>query len=231
MAYLCGVILGDGYYGKNSREGANAKYKYVMLKSVDSDFLDKFVKTIEVLTGKKYAIYQTVDKANKNRKPLHICRCYSPELVNETVFLTRNKTEIPNFVIDGDCEDKKQLIQGLMDSEGYITFSLNPLKQSSISLWFANTSDWSKDFWYLVQSIGINVSKLYLRKMKDGRKNVHYFKIDILDYVNSGLSFNIKRKSERLDYIANILRDYMRRYKHEYRVPVQDIVQHSVKAE
>lgn len=225
-AYLYGVLLGDGFYSKNKK----GNYEYVMLKTIDKDFAEKFQEVVENIIGKKYSVYSCKPSKPKE-KPFYICKCYASELVKESMELTKNKTEIPNFVKDGDSEIKKSFLQGIMDSEGWVSFTASSLGRWNASISFGVTSSWSKDAWYMFRELGIGVSKFYRRNFrKENRKDLLWFTIDILDYVNSGLTFNIRRKRERLEYIAQILRDYTHRYKHSYRNDVQDIVQPVAKA-
>lgn len=230
-AYLYGVLLGDGFYGKAgwSNKANGRKYAYVMLKAIDWDFVNNFREKVKKITGKSYSIYKSNPK-KKNRNILYICKCYSPKIVEESARLTKNKTEIPNFIMDSEPEIQKQFLQGLMDSEGYVTMSLSSLKQWHVGIYFANTSAFTKDVWHMFHNVGISTSKLSIRKMKDDRKDVFWFKIDILDYVEAGMTFNIKRKRDRLEFISIILRDYMCSYKKAYKMPVEEIVRPVAKA-
>lgn len=205
-AYHYGVMLGDGFFSK-TKNGF-----YIMLKVIDKDFVTFWRNCIERMYGKQYSIYE-MKPEKETRQKCYLCKVYGKDKVDEVEELTHNRTEIPNFVFDGDKEVKKSFIQGLMDSEGYITTSFSPIKDTHIGLYFANTSRWTKDFWHLFKSLNIEVSDLKLRKMKDGRKDLYWFKINILDYVNSGLSFNIFRKRRRLEWIFKILNDYTHNYK------------------
>lgn len=205
-AYHYGVMLGDGYFQENKHG------YYMLLKVIDKDFITFWRDCIERLYGERYSIYD-LKPEKENRQRLYLCKVYCKERINEVNQLTHDRTELPNFVLDGDKEVKKSFIQGLMDSEGYITLSLSPIKQNHIGLYFANTSRWTKDLWHLFKTLNIEVSDLKIRRMKDGRKDVYWFKINILDYVNSGLSFNIQRKKRRLDFVTQILNDYTHNYK------------------
>lgn len=224
-AYLYGVILGDGFFGKESwkKEG----YAYLLLKSIDIEFVEKFRSVVQNLTGKQYSIYKNTDKGDgKKRQPCHLCKCYAKELVTELVAFSNNKTEIPNFIKDGDSEIKLAFIQGLMDSEGYITMSISSLKQWNVGIYLACTASWMKDVYRFFKECDIKTSDLSIRKMKDGRKDVFWFKIDIQDYIDKGLSFCMTRKKSRLEFIAKILRDFTSSYKMAYKIAcVEDKVQ------
>lgn len=214
-----GVLLGDGFFGKNK----NGTHAYLMLKSVDKDFVVKFKETVSAITGKEYSIY-TRDPKKKNWNVLHICKCYDPELVAEFKDMTRNKTVVPNSILDGEENTQIAFLQGLMDSEGWISVQLRPMKQSQITLAFANTSSWTKDVWHLFRKLGIEVSKLY-RSSKPNKKELYWFKINIVDYLKKGLSFNIERKRNRLEFVSRILNDFTCNYgKDAYKRPVEDKV-------
>ena len=216
--------MGDGFFGKEQWK-KDGQYAYVMLKAIDIEFVKKFQKTVELLTGKTYSVYK-VDKGDgKNRQALYLCKCFARDLVAELVQTTNSKTEIPNFIKDGDDSVKLDFIQGLMDSEGYVTMSISPLKQWNVGIYLACTSSWMNDVWHFFKDCGIKTSDFSRRVMKDGRKDVYWFKIDILDYIEKGLSFSMSRKRERLEFIAKILRDYMSGYKMAYKKAcVEDIV-------
>lgn len=204
-AYHCGVMLGDGFYAKKNPI-------YIMLKAIDKDFVETWRDVIKRMYGKEYAI-GTMKPEGEKRSLLYFCKVYGKEKVEEIKQLTIDRTIIPNFVHDGNDEVLKSFIQGLMDSEGYITISLSAIKQCHIGLYFANTSRWTKDLWHLFKKLNIEISDLKIRKMKDGRKDLYWFKINFLDYLKVGLSFNIERKKARLKFVSRIFNDYTHNYK------------------
>ena len=105
-----------------------------------------------------------------------------------------------------------------MDSEAWITASMSPIGPSRIQLSVGVTSDWIKDFHSLFSQVGIETTKISTRvhgiepRYLKPRKDFHSFTIHILNYVDAGLTFNIKRKRDRLQYCSNILRDFTREY-------------------
>lgn len=229
-AYLYGVLLGDGFYGNQHKSKHPEKYDYVMLKVIDIEFAEKFQATVERLTGKKYSIYK-MPSGRKTWQDLYLCKCYAPWLVEESLFVTKNRTEIPNFVQDGDVQTKVAFIQGIMDSEGYLTMSISPLKSWHVGIYVACSSAWMKDLWHMFSDLGIKTGKLLRTVMKDGRKTMYSFKIDIFDYQEKGLSFAMKRKRDRLEFVSRILRDYTCSYKEAYKnAQVEDRVHVNAKA-
>jgi len=208
LAYHYGVFLGDGFIERYSK---NSSCMYIGLKSVDLDLLEHWRDTMSIIADKVYKIRkETEKKGNCNTR--WRCRVGKGSIVQDTIKETSKKTKAPTFILEGNDEIKKQFIQGLMDAEAWITFSLKPLGFSSMILAFAVTEAWIFDFHKLFKTLNIKTTRVIKKHGKNGKKDLFYFHIDILDYVNSGLGFNIKRKQDRLDYCTNILTDYTQNY-------------------
>ena len=133
--YFYGVLLGDGFYEQHPSNGS----PYVMLKACDRDFVEYWSKVVSRIVGKEYSVHGHVGATDKHRAQWR-CKVYYRPLVVEAFEVTRDKTVIPNGILDADASVKRAFIQGLMDSEGFITFTLKPLGSTSLSLSFANTS-------------------------------------------------------------------------------------------
>jgi intein/homing endonuclease len=217
LAYYYGVFLGDGFVSNG----------YVQIKAIDKEFVECWRDCVKRLFGKEYSLYYCKPESDK-RQPLWICKMYGQDKVDHLTQVTHMKSEIPNYIKDGSKNVKLSFIQGLMDSEGWVYLSISPLKSSNIGLAFANTASWTKDLHYIFKEVGIKTSDIVRRKFNDGRKDLFTFKIDVNDYVDCGLGFNIPRKQRRLDFVARILNDYTRNYKGknytDSSTPVEDIV-------
>lgn len=201
LGYYYGVFLGDGFVSQG----------YVQIKAIDKEFVEAWRDCVKRIYGKEYSLYY-VKPESKARQAQWICKMYGQDKVNHLQEVTHMKTEIPNYVKDGSRKVKISFIQGLMDSEGWVSLSLSSLKQSNIGLNFANTSSWTKEVWHIVRELGIKTTEIVRRKFKDGRKDIFSFKLDLLEYVSCGLGFNMPRKQRRLDFIVKILNDYTREY-------------------
>ena len=225
--YCYGVLLGDGFYEKAHQPRTPAR---VMLKSIDRDFVEYWRDTIMRLCGTKYSIYISKSKL-ANRHDLYLCRVYAPEFAIESFELTCKKTSIPDEIKNGIEEVKKGFIQGVMDSEGWITARLCTFGPSRIQMTVGVTDPWLIDLHRMFEDIGVETGKIHIRKFSDNpkylkpRKNLLYFDINIPEYVQAGLDFNIKRKSDRLAWCSKILRDYTRDYpKYKDYFEMDDIV-------
>lgn len=212
--YCYGVLMGDGFYEKPTPPRTPAR---VMLKAVDLDFVEYWRDTIARLCGKSYSI-AVYKYHNSKRRDLYYCRVYAPEFAIESLNLTKGKTVIPNEIKFGGTEVKKGFLQGVMDSEAWITAKLVCFGPSRIQMTVGVTDPWLIDLHKMFEELNIPTGKILTRKFKDNpkylksRKDLFYFDIDILSYIEAGLGFNIKRKADRLVWCSRILRDYTRDY-------------------
>lgn len=213
--YYYGVILGDGFYEANPKCGSS----YVMLKAADKDFVEHWAACVSRITGKAYSVYKHTSAKNDGKhRALWYCKCYNKELLAETITVTADKTIIPNGILTADKETKKAFLQGLMDSEGFLMMSISPLKASNVRMEFGVTDPWCTQVREMFGEVGVLTTPVTRRKFNpterfpNPRKDFLSFRIDFLDYVNAGLTFNIERKRHRLEYITRILRDFTRNY-------------------
>mgnify|MGYP001436814383 CR=1 FL=1 len=235
--YFYGVLLGDGHinYTRRSLEHAadpsNRRGPMLMLKVADYDFISAWRDAIKEITGFDYKISKHNPGTGEfGKRQQYKLRVSQQELVHDAEELTSHKTRIPDGIRSADRETKNAFVTGLMDSEGWINCYLSTIKQCDMTLGFACADPWLDDFYSLVQSLGVLTSKIYTRKptkKKNGEdaKTIRLFKLDIPSYINAGLGFTIKRKSDRLAFCSHILNDYTRdypRYEDYYRI--EDIV-------
>ena len=214
LSYHYGVFMGDGFT-ENYKPGSSVVY--IGLKVIDKDFVEHYQDVMERLTGQRYKM--RFEKAKSPRhNPRFACRVGNRILVEKTRGDTAMKSIIPASVMNGTAAMKKGFIQGVMDSEAWITCSLNPIGTSNIQLSVGVTDDWIKQLHQLFLEVGVTTTKIGTRKYAHDpkylkpRKDFHYFSIHILEYVEAGLGFNIKRKQDRLEYCSRILRDFTREY-------------------
>lgn len=221
-AYFFGALLGDGHirYSEEvlrrqvqtgGRDGPS-----VVMKVTDLDFATRWNDAIGVMTGKARKI-SVLPQKNPKHRTQYLVRCGDRALAAECERLTKHRTVIPDEVASYSLQAKKAFVIGLMDAEGWVNVKLVSLGQCDLTLGFGCGDPWFLDFVELVKSLGIGVSKVYLRPVKqkrngeDGRQ-FRLIKLDILDYVNAGLSFTIRRKADRLAFASRILIDYTRDY-------------------
>lgn len=215
LSYHYGVFMGDGF---TERYKPGSSVVYMGLKSIDLDFVEHYQSVLFRLTGKLYKM-RAESESNPNRHARYRCRVGHRELVEQTLLATQKKEIVPESVTNGTDAMKSAFIQGVMDSEAWISMSLNPIGPSHIQLTVGVTSAWITQCHSLFADLKIATTKISTRKFKQDdpkylkpRKDFHSFSINILDYVDAGLTFNIKRKRDRLEYCSRILRDFTREY-------------------
>lgn len=239
-AYFFGALLGDGHIrysdavlqrqkDTNGRDGPA-----VMMKVTDLDFAIRWNACIGRMTGRERKI-SAVPQANPKHRTQHIVRCQDRALVEECERLTQHKKAIPPEVASYSLEAKKAFVTGLMDAEGWVNVVLRSLGPCDFTLGFGCGDPWFFEFVDLIKSLGIGVSKVYLRPLKqkkNGEPGLQFrlIRLDILDYVNAGLGFTIQRKADRLAFASRILIDYTRDYpRYADYFAVDDIVRPSSK--
>lgn len=232
--YFYGTLLGDGHinYTQKALSKPGRRGPMLMLKVCDYEFIERWRDCIEAITGFRYKISKhNPGKNSGGHRQQYKLRVASRELVDEAETLTVHKTKIPDAVWSGDRATKVSFSQGLMDSEGWINFYLaGGVGQCDMTLGFGCGDPFFDEFYELIQSLGVGVSKVYKRKptfTKSGNrgKQLKLFKMDIRTYMDAGLGFTIKRKADRLAFCSRILNDYTRdypRYEDYYRM--EDIV-------
>ncbi len=183
FSYLLGSLFGDGclYIGKNC-------YQF-SITSEDYDFCEKCYNIVNELFGKKGRI-KTVRKNNRiSYYQLVVC---SKDIVYFLKDLTESKTKIPTFIYKNK-ENKKSFIQGLMDSDGWISKVNASDGYIRFRVGFKNISEWSNEFKDMFIGLGVRTGKM--RKVSNNRsiREAYSFTINTFDYC-SEIGFRIDRK-------------------------------------
>lgn len=183
FCYLIGALLGDGclYVGKNN-------YQF-SITSEDYDFCQNCQNIVKKNFGKKGNI-KTVRKHNKiSYFQLVVC---SKNIVYYLKELTNNKEIIPSFIYESP-DLIKGFVQGLMDSDGWISRINASDGYIRYRIGFKNISEWTKDFKEMFGIFNVRTGKL--RFCSDPRSNIsaQVFSINSFDYC-SKIGFRIKRK-------------------------------------
>ena len=183
FAYLIGSLLGDGclYVGKNA-------YQF-SITSEDYDFCEKCQIIVNNLFGKKGKI-KSVKRDNKiSYYQLVVC---SKDIVYFLKSVTNDKKEIPFFVYRSK-EFIKSFIQGLMDSDGWISKVNASDGYIRHRVGFKNISDWTNEFKKMFDILNVKTGKM--RKVSNIRsfKKAFTFTINTFDYCDE-IGFRIDRK-------------------------------------
>ncbi len=180
LAYILGVVYGDGYLGKSM----------VRLKVKDEDFAKNFSDYIFKWSGYNCPV-------TLNKEKFFLVRLYSTPTCK---FLSRIKfTDIKKW----NLNEKSSFLRGLYDSEGYagrnhITFTNSDKKLTNL------VSFLLKEFSIKHTIIFNKPSKGVIGKWTFLRKKI--YRILITNYENKKkfdekIGFSIKRKNDRLIYL------------------------------
>lgn len=193
-AYLTGVLLGDGCA---SPIGGKLAFR---LNTIDEDFALATKAALENVTERRVTIRKEIVK--KSSKPNYALYCGDEFLVSRLLERTQVKSCIGRSWLDTD-EEKKSLIVGLMDSEGFVAEKTQNKTGRAYYMGFKVCDLWVHEFVELLQEVGIKIGKV--SKCPPYRE--HYkvptrFHIKMQSWVDSGMRFNIKRKQDRVDLWA-----------------------------
>jgi intein-encoded DNA endonuclease-like protein len=202
LAYLYGLLIGDGYL-----ERSNRNYR-VGLNVTDQDFADEFARVLEEWTGLE------PKKSQRNVQHDHITKygckiecetkSYQVRLSSKKVldFLESKgkfKTEnwsIPEEVIRADENIKSALVKGIFDSEGYSTFSGRARR---LELEMKNKSGLRE----LKQILGdLNIKASLEQSTKQEKKDTYLLRIydrESIENFNNKSGFSIGRKNGALE--------------------------------
>jgi len=183
FAYLIGSLLGDGclYIGKNS-------YQF-SITSEDYDFCEKCQNIVKEMFNKKSNI-KTVKKGNRvSYYQLVVC---SKKIVYFLKKITKDKTVIPDFIYKNDIF-KKSFVQGIMDSDGWISKVNASDGYIRYRVGFKNISPWTVEFKNILTSLSVKNGRM--KKVSNSRslKKAFCFTINTFDYCNK-IGFRINRK-------------------------------------
>jgi len=216
LSYIIGVYLGDGCVNVGQVLYRNKKdycWKYEFsLGAIDKDFVDYTAKCLKKILGKDVMVH--FQKA-KNKKSQDIWRCSvaNKDLCEWLKKITRNKQKIPYIIWNANNELKKYFLMGIMDSEGYVEKDKRP-NHNYVSVGFSMQGLLPDQIVRLFQQIGVRHGKRGVdNRTFNGKKrssSLIRYRLNTMDFIRSGLRFNIARKQKRLDDYASInnLNDY-----------------------
>lgn len=185
FAYLLGVYLGDGCV--YSHQGRPA----FVLSVIDEDFIQATKEALTDLTPYKPYVYRY-----RNKIRLH---CGDPLLATKLAEDTDGKRILPSYVWEMDDSARKELIAGIMDSEGFVQRSERPPNPTVYIMGYKSCDTWVPDFIRLLESVGVKIGKVSKEKpQKEGHKTPTRFSIKMRSWYSSGCYFKIARKENRI---------------------------------
>ncbi len=184
LAYICGVILGDGYIHKTTGS--------IELMVKDEDFANNFALFLKKWSTLTPYIYK--------RKYFVVCL----NSIETTKFLLENLNGLIDQII-GTMDEKIicSFLRGLFDSEGSIYYDK---KRGNVHLYMGITNrKIAENVKYLLSKIGIE-SKFYIRKQREGWKTFYKLEIQkrkMQQLFLEKIGFSIQRKQKILEEICN----------------------------
>jgi hypothetical protein len=182
-AYIIGALLGDGHL---------TDYM-IRLKVTQKDFRDEFSNCIK----KAYKFIPRIKEKNN----IFLCRVHSVLLSKRLKRFTKNNSDIPFFVMNGNNEIKANFIKGFADAEGCVDLNYNKhqivIVQKNIKI--------LKKIQKLLLDLKIQ-SKIYRKKDKNDHLVISLY--ENLKRFKELIGFSIDYKREKLKTAVNYLEKF-----------------------
>ena len=192
LAYVEGVSMGDGY---------NCNMHGFGVSSIDKDFIDKIDRSLQTFVPDNVPIHRYCNMGDETStgNQIHRLGVYNMNLAEYLNKVTDNKHKIPDDIMNGSYEIKKEFLRGMMDSEGWITKKKR--KNGYVfQISFGVTSLWCYDVKKLFGDLDMKTGKMHIYKFENKKlKDQYVFSINLFDYYNYGMGFSIGWKQARLD--------------------------------
>jgi hypothetical protein len=195
LAYITGVYLGDGgvFYNK-----ANRSYLFI-LNTIDKDFAEYTARHLKNLLGKEARIYERPEKPP--RKPFYRVEVHSKDLYFFLLEECQRKLAFPNYVYHLSKENRKLVLRGLFDSDGW--FSKAKGKYVVCQLGIAKSNPYIADVPALLRSVNVDCGKLRPMKKRDkDSKQLFRVLVNKRSWILNGMKFTAYRKQSRVDEYA-----------------------------
>lgn len=192
-AYLIGVFLGDGSVGKK-------KIRFT-LQTIDRDFAQKTADVLKACAKNKVVMTVLNRKTTANRQ---VYAVYAADAVmcRELSSITNERKNLPRDFYSWGYDLQRELISGLLDSEGYVSISrahiYNHKKVFDMKIGIGACDGWITDLYEFLKSKNILVGVLFNEAIKSG-KTFKKFIFNKKSFIENGLYFNIARKQDRIE--------------------------------
>jgi hypothetical protein len=192
LAYLIGVFLGDGYIAHDRSFG---------LQTIDKDFVDFTAKALSTNTTKKITVGE-INRLTTAKNIVYYLYNSDLELNKLLLSITDGKIHLPIDFSEWEDDLQKELIAGLLDSEGYVSMYnihyYNNQKCFSMSIGIGATDVWIYELHSFFQKKGGLVGQITREKIKSG-KIFAKFSFNKKSFIKNGLYFKIFRKQKRIE--------------------------------
>ena len=178
--YMLGMLIGNGNLCNGSPRISIPYYEYESVEHLKPMLHENYEFSVHD-TGSCHQ-YNIVKKSRSNRGS----NIYKEEIKKLGLNVHGKDKFIPDEYMLDSIENRKDLLMGLMDSDGYITKERNRISFSTVSKKLAD------DFCLLVQSLG-GLANIHLYDSTKEGKSIEY----VVSLQINFCPFKIKRKAER----------------------------------
>jgi hypothetical protein len=205
-AYSVGFILGDGCFHHSSELHPNGKRysrRSIQIAKQDRDAIERVRDEIETAFGIEYAVF---DRAHASGLSIYHLRVARSDVFDFFAINTCYKSQIPEFYFSAPDDIKRNLIAGLMDSDGYIQQSTNQQVYTQWQLGFAMTNrEIVAGAANIMRSLGVKVGKLGEYE-KGQYRRMYCINPNIRSFIKAGFYFHGSRKMNKVKaYINHVL--------------------------
>lgn len=195
FAYLLGVYFGDASIVKRTENC----YTFTM-EAIDRDFLERVSKELKSFTGKNVNIFERTRKTGKGNT-MYALTCSQKLTFKQFLDDTSHGKFIPDYVYSWPEENRIAFIEGVLDSDGWVSARKNPAGISQFRMGYGTSYSWTLDIKTLMEGLGLICLKVTEYKTRSQKKMIN-FGITMKSFATSKLKFTSKRKQSRvLDYI------------------------------
>jgi len=193
LAYLIGVFLGDGSVQSDGRT--------FCLQTIDKDFAEACKSSLEKLTINAVRVVEVPRLTSANRR-VYAVYCSDVRLCELLRERTGRRLHIPDDWLDWSDGDRKELVAGLLDSEGYVSVTrlheYAGRKVYDMHIGIGACDPWLTELHAYCVNSGIAVGVVTQEILKSGKKFLK-FCFNKKSFIKNGLYFKISRKQARIE--------------------------------
>ncbi len=191
LAYLIGVFLGDG----------SIKNRSFILQAIDKDFINFTAEALSTNTKNKITVGEKNRLTTANKIVYFVNNC-DVELQKILLSITNNRKNLPIDFDEWEDFFQKELIAGLLDSEGYVSMSrihyYNGQKVFNMTIGIGAVDTWIYELHSFLKKNGIKVGSITRETLKSG-KIFAKFTFNKKSFIENGYYFKIFRKQQRIE--------------------------------
>ena len=198
FAYVIGVYLGDGCTSKSSSGHC------FRLSVIDKDFAEKTAKCLSIILEKNIKVFEDKWPQTRGYKSNFVTQAHGTGFCTFIETETNHKKVIPDFIKNGTIDQKKSFIEGIMDSEGFVTIHRDPKRKiPRYQVGLAMCDNFVEEVVEMMKLLGVIVLPRRT-EIRYGFLPIHRYTINNKSWINSGMKFSIARKQNRLAHYLEL---------------------------